>query len=295
MSAADATVCVEAPAKLNLYLHVLGRRADGYHLLDSLITFAGVADSLEVQAAGDLRLCIDGPFADGLSAAADNLVTRAAEALAETAGITPRAAIRLTKRLPVASGIGGGSADAAATLHALNRLWRLGLDNEALAALGLRLGADVPMCVAGRTAFVGGIGEEVASAPVLPPCWFVLANPGVALPTPGVFRARRGPFSPPARFSEPIKDACALAALIASRRNDLTDAAIAQAPVIADVLAALTDLPGALIARMSGSGATCFALFAQEAEANAGAAVLAARHDGWWIAAAPVAASAASG
>lgn len=279
---------VEAWAKLNLYLHVVGRRADGYHLLDSLVAFAGVGDTVAVRPADSLELAIDGPFAPGLSAGADNLVSRAAVALAGAAGIAPRAAIRLTKRLPVASGIGGGSADAAASLKALNRLWRLGLDDRALAAIGLRLGADVPMCLAGRTAFMGGIGEEITPAPDLPACWCVLANPGVALPTPAVYRARSGPFSPPARFSSPLPDAAALARLIDDRRNDLTAAAVAIAPVIIDVLAALAGLDGALIARMSGSGATCFALFADEAAAGAGAADLARRRPGWWVTAAPL-------
>ena len=289
-----AALRVEAWAKLNLYLHVVGRRPDGYHLLDSLITFVAVGDSIEVRPADGLHLTIDGPFAHGLSAGADNLVLRAASELALAAGIVPRAAIRLTKRLPVASGIGGGSADAAATLKALDRLWRLALGDDARAALALRLGADVPMCLAGRTAFVGGIGEQLAKAPVLPACWFVLANPGVALPTPSVFRARSGPFATAARFGAPASDARALAALLAERRNDLTAAAIGLAPEIACVLAALAALPGALLARMSGSGATCFALFATQDLARSGAARLGACEPAWWVAAAPVVEAAAA-
>lgn len=294
-----APITVFAPAKINLYLHVVGRRDDGYHVLDSLVVFAaagqgdGAGDEIAVVPADDLSLAIEGPFADGLPADRSNLVLQAADALAAAAptadGAGRGARITLTKRLPLASGIGGGSADAAATLRALVRLWDVRLPAVELAALALRLGADLPMCLASRPAFVGGIGERIDSVPPLPPCWLVLANPGVALPTPGVFRARHGPFSPPGRFERPPYDAMALAALLAGRNNDLTAAAISICPVIGEVLDRLSRCPGALLSRMSGSGATCFALFADAADAKAAAEEVGAGRPDWWVRAARVA------
>lgn len=291
-AAATPSVAVAAPAKINLYLHVVGRRSDGYHLLDSLVAFAGIGDTIEAEPGATLGLSIDGPFAHDLGSGEDNLVLRAAHALAAASGRPATARLRLTKRLPVASGIGGGSADAAATLIALARLWRLDLDRDALAAIGLALGADVPVCVFGRSAFFAGIGEIVTPAPALPPAWLVLANPGIALPTPQVFKARSGGFSGPGRFEAAPADAAALAFVLKARGNDLTAAAVHLAPEIGAVLAELEALPGALLARMSGSGATCFALFADEREAQAAASAMRAGRSGWWVAAAPLLANA---
>lgn len=277
-----------APAKLNLYLHVLGRRADGYHLLDSLVAFADVGDEVSARPAAALSLAVEGPFAPALARETmeSNLVWRAATALAERAGRTPGVALTLRKNLPIASGIGGGSSDAAATLSALAELWSLDLAEPRFAGLAASLGADVPVCLYGRTAWLGGIGEALAPAPALPPAAVVLANPGVALATPAVFRARRGPFSAAARFAASPSDARALAGLLAARRNDLTEAAISLAPDIAEVLTALRSLEGALMARMCGSGATCFALFVEEAAAAAAARHLGGAHPDWWVAAA---------
>jgi 4-diphosphocytidyl-2-C-methyl-D-erythritol kinase len=273
-----------ARAKLNLYLHVVGRRGDGYHLLDSLVAFADVGDELTVAPAQALSLAVTGPQAASLQdAPRDNLVWRAAELLARHAGRAPAAALTLAKHLPVASGVGGGSSDAAAALRALDALWQLGLDETELASLGATLGADVPVCLAARASWLGGIGEQIEPAPALPEVTAVLVNPGVALPTPAVFKARRGEFSPPARFAMPI-DAAGLAALLADRRNDLTPPAIALVPAIGEVLDRLAALDGALLARMSGSGATCFALFARRESAQAAAARLAAERPGWWVA-----------
>ena len=183
---------------------MLGRRPDGYHELDSLVAFADVADTVTVRPAESLSLTIDGPFAASLAAepASDNLVTRAARLLAESAGRPdPAVAITLTKRLPVASGIGGGSADAAATLRALARLWGLGAGHPSLGRLAARLGADVPVCLTGRPAYFGGIGDIVDPAPSLPSCAVVLVNPGIPLSTPAVFKVRSGPFSTAARLT----------------------------------------------------------------------------------------------
>jgi 4-diphosphocytidyl-2-C-methyl-D-erythritol kinase len=278
---ADA-VHVAAPAKLNLYLHVVGRRDDGYHLLDSLIAFAAVHDTVSVRSAPSLSLKLAGPFATSLQREPDNLVLRAARALAEAAGVRAGAQIRLIKRLPVASGIGGGSADAAATLKALKRLWRVDPAID-LAALALPLGADVPMCVNGRAALASGVGERLAPVPALPPAALVLANPMVRLQTNRVFQARSGAFSAPAAPPGPCADAAALAAALAHCRNDLTEPAIGLRPQIGAVLEALAATEGCLLARMSGSGATCFGLYADDEAAERARAALAAAHRGWWV------------
>ncbi len=276
---------VTAPAKINLYLHVVGRRTDGFHLLDSLVAFADIADDIVAVPAADLSLRLEGPFATSLAGPPeDNLVWRAAEMLAQALGRAPGAALTLVKNLPVAAGIGGGSSDAAATLAALAQLWQADLAPEALATLAAALGADVKVCLARRASWLGGIGDIVEPAPGLPPSWVVLANPGAALPTATVFRRRIGPYGAAARFAVP-RDATRLAALLGARGNDLTAAAIAVVPEIATVLDALAASDGALIARMSGSGATCFALFAAAPEAEAAASRMREAQPRWWVAA----------
>jgi 4-diphosphocytidyl-2-C-methyl-D-erythritol kinase len=264
-----------APAKVNLYLHVTGKRADGYHLLDSLAVFPDVGDRVEVEAADALSLSLGGPFGDVLRGEPGNLLLKAAEALAPGRG----AALALEKNLPVASGIGGGSADAAAALRALCRLWDVkGAD---LPGIALSLGADVPVCLYAAPARMQGIGEVLAPAPRLPDFGMVLVNPGVAVPTPAVFKARKGGFTPAPMLPAMWPNAGAMAADLKRCGNDLQAAAISLEPVIGEVLAALNAMPGALLARMSGSGATCFALFPAAAEARAAAAALAV-HSGWW-------------
>jgi len=275
-----------APAKLNLYLHVVGRRADGYHLLDSLVAFADIADALTAAPGDGLSLEVAGPFAAALAGPVeDNLVWRAAAGLARRLGRAPDAALRLIKNLPVASGIGGGSSDAAAALRALAALWQAPADPAMLADLAAALGADVPVCLAGRASWVAGIGEAVTPAPPLPQVAVVLANPGAPLATAAVFKHRTGPFGMPARFAAAPRDARHLASLLRARQNDLTDAAVALVPAIGTVLERLAAQEGALIARMSGSGATCFSLFAAPDAAAAAAAQLRADHPGWWVAA----------
>ena len=283
---------VFAPAKINLYLHVVGRRPDGYHRLDSLIAFADIGDRVTATAADRLSLSVDGPEANGLAGLGDdNLVLRAARLLATAieqavpAARPSGAAVHLDKRLPVASGIGGGSSDAAAALRALDRLWRSPVDPEALAALALRLGADVPACLAAGPVWVGGIGERIAPAAGLPPAGIVLVNPRRTLPTAAVFQARRGGYSAAGRFAPMPGTAAGLAAALATRRNDLSEAAVSLVPEIAAMLDLLAYLPGALLARMSGSGATCFALFADRRAAAAAWRQLAAAEPGWWSAA----------
>ena len=274
---------VEAPAKLNLYLHVTGRRADGYHELDSLVTFVALADTLEIAPAYDLALTVSGPFAEAL-VAGDNLATRAAAALAERLGRPTNVRITLHKRVPVAAGLGGGSADAAAVLRGLARLWRLGSEHaDDLREIALGLGADVPVCLDSRAAYMDGIGEALSTPPPLPPCGVLLVNPGVPVPTVAVFAARRGPFSAADRFCETTKDATALASLLRTRRNDLEPPARAQVPAIDRALARLAAAPGCLLARMTGSGGTCFGLFADEAAAADAAGAIARERPGWWV------------
>lgn len=247
-----------------------GRRADGYHTLDSLAVFAEVGDRLEAMPTPELSLTVEGPFAAALRGG-DNLVLRAARALAPGRG----AALRLMKNLPVASGIGGGSADAAAALRLLARVWGCGVP----AGVALTLGADVPVCLASLPARMGGVGEILAPAPGLPPFGMVLANPLVPVATPAVFAARTGAFSPPAALPAAWGSAEAMARDLRALRNDLEAPAISLCPMIGEVLAAIAAAPGCLLVRMSGSGATCFGLFATPAEARAAAATLTR---GWW-------------
>ena len=278
-----ALIRVGAPAKLNLYLHVTGRRADGYHELDSLVTFTALADTLEIASAETLDLSVKGPFADALDAG-DNLAARAATALAEKLGRPADVRITLDKRIPVAAGLGGGSADAAAVLRGLARLWRLGAEHAGdLQETALRLGADVPVCLDSRAAYMAGIGEALSPPPRLPPCGALLVNPGVPVPTGPVFAARRGPFSAASRIDEDPQDASALAALLRNRRNDLEQPALAQVPEIGRVLHRLATVPGCLLARMSGSGGTCFGLFKDEAAAANAAGAIARDHPAWWV------------
>lgn len=292
MTLSSGPISVPAPAKINLYLHVTGLRTDGYHALDSLIVFADVHDTLRLAPAEDLSLIVEGPHGEGLSTDSENLVIKAADRLREAAGIETGVHMVLEKNLPVASGIGGGSADCAAALTGLARLWNVDTGAVNLAQLGLTLGADVPVCLFGRAAFMSGIGEDIAAAPILPPAWLVLVNPGAGLSTPAVFEARRAAlgdkWSEPGQFEEPPVNAADLAGLLRTRNNDLTDGAISLQPVIGDVLQALDKTDGVLLARMSGSGATCFGLFNDSGGAERAAAVLGGKHPQWWISASPL-------
>jgi 4-diphosphocytidyl-2-C-methyl-D-erythritol kinase len=272
-------VAEDAPAKINLCLHVTGRQSDGYHLLDSLVVFADIGDRVEVTSGRGLSLRLTGPEAGGLQAEADNLVLRAARAM----GVTD-AALTLDKTLPVASGIGGGSADAAATLRALSRLTGRALPSKEVV---VQLGADVPVCLAGRPARMSGIGETLAPLPILPPLWLVLVNPRHPVPTPQVFAAlvsRDNPPLPDLR-SEALATAQSFTAWLAAQtRNDLVPPARAVVPALEQVQAALAATPGCLLARMSGSGGTHFGLFAKGEEARDGARFLGRSHPDWWIA-----------
>jgi 4-diphosphocytidyl-2-C-methyl-D-erythritol kinase len=258
-----------ARAKVNLYLRVTGRRADGYHTLDSLAVFAGAADAITAEAADSLSLAMMGPEAGTLATEPDNLVLRAARALAAATGREAKAALTLTKNLPIASGIGGGSADAAATLRALDALWDTRLDSVALRGIAATLGADVPVCIESRAMRMQGIGEVLSEVPPLPDFGLLLVNPRIAVPTPAVFRARQGGFSAPVAMPAAFRDARDLADWLRPLGNDLEAPAVAICPAIADMLAAIAAQPGCLLARMSGSGATGFGIFATETEAAA--------------------------
>lgn len=276
-----------ARAKVNLFLHVTGRRPDGYHELDSLIVFTEFGDELALAPGDDLALEVVGPQAAALAASGSgetNLVLRAAQALRRLCGEVPGARLTLDKRLPVAAGLGGGSADAAATLHGLATLWQCeDLPKARLMALAASLGADVPACLAGRPSRVGGIGERVAPVPQFPPAWLVLVNPGRPLATAAVFAARRGAFSAPAARLPKFSDIAGLSAWLGSTTNDLEAPARALLPEIGDLLTALRGTPGCLLARMSGSGATCFGLYAGEAEARSAADAITVQRPAWWI------------
>ena len=290
-SAAEADALEDlARAKINLFLHVRGRRPDGRHRLESLAVFPETGDLLSAERSPLNALSLSGPFAAALGAGADNLAARAVEALAAEIRAPSGLSIALEKRLPIASGMGGGSADAAAALRLAMRLWGRSLSVEALRRVALSLGADVPVCLASAPAMMGGIGETLAPAPPFPEFWLVLVNPLQPLPTGAVFEAlerRSHPPAdrPPARFAE----LGALTAWLARQRNDLEAPARRIAPVVASVLSALRWSPACRLARMSGSGATCFGVFASESAALAAARSIGRREPGWWVAPARVA------
>lgn len=272
-----------APAKINLTLRVRGRRADGYHLLESLVAFAGLADELTLSPGASLMLDTAGPFAGASGAAEHNLVFKAASAFARAFKVPPAGIFRLIKNIPVAAGLGGGSSDAAATLRLMARVHDIAPSDPRLMRVAGVLGADVPVCLNPRAKVMRGIGDELSPPLNLPQLAAVLVNPGVPLPTRDVFAAFQMPAADPGAMSEVPRERSALITWLAAHANDLTPAAIVCAPVIADVLASLAALPGTRLARMSGSGSTCFALFDTHAEAETAVRSLLARHSDWWI------------
>lgn len=276
-----------ARAKINLTLRITGRRADGYHELESLVVFAGIADTLTLKPAGHASLEIAGPFAGAIDAAADNLVLKAFHALATLVPGLKGGRFRLDKHIPVAGGVGGGSADAAAALRLLARLNDLSFDDARLMTAALRTGADVPVCFVSRACVMTGVGERLSPPLHLPELPALLVNPRVGVATRDVFAAlaRSGLPKDGRALGDVPRDAEALTEYLRGHGNDLTAPAIACAPVIGEVLQELEALPGVRLARMSGSGATCLALFATEAEAKAAESHLAAQRPDWWMAA----------
>ena len=275
-----------APAKINLTLRVLGQLADGYHRLDSLVGFAEIGDRLTVAAGTSLSLTVTGPFASALRGTPpdQNLAFRAADALRIAVGRPELGAtLTLEKHLPIASGIGGGSADAAAALRLLPRLWGLDPATLPLAGIAARLGADVPMCLLGKSARVAGVGDVIDPVP-LPRVAAVLVNPGVPVETKAAFAAREGEFSLPLLALPPLQGVDDLADLVQRGGNDLTRPALTLAPVIADVLKALRAAPNCRAAALSGSGATCFGLFPTRDARTEAAARIKTAHPDWWVA-----------
>lgn len=278
-----------APAKINLTIKVTGRRADGFHEIQSLVVFADCGDRLSGEFASDWRLDMTGPFAGSLVDEPDNLVSRAAILLGEYLGLELNAHLTLEKNLPVASGMGGGSADAAAALRLLCRLYDRPVEPHEMASLALCLGADVPVCLDSSPAFMWGKGELIKRLSGLPEFWFVLVNPGVAVATGDVFKALNAQESLETEVSPPLPqwaDLDAFVEWLGAHGNDLEAPAKGIAPVIGDVIAAIARTDGCKLARMSGSGATCFGLYADEKTARAAQAAIATARPDWWSVAA---------
>ncbi|NSX84637.1 4-(cytidine 5'-diphospho)-2-C-methyl-D-erythritol kinase [Agrobacterium tumefaciens] len=280
-----ATETIEAaPAKINLALHVTSQRADGYHLLETLVTFTEAGDTIRIRDADADSFSISGPFGDLLRAGdgGDNLVTRARDllrdALASTGQPARPVAIHLEKNLPVASGIGGGSADAAATLRGLLQHWRAGIAPDALASMALTLGADVPMCLESRSLIARGIGEDIEPVTDLPELSMVLANPLKAVSTPEIFRRLQNKTNPPLPASATI----GWMDFLAQSRNDLQPPAQALLPEIGEIIGLLSQ-EGAALVRMSGSGATCFGIFHSLEAAKKAETSLRKKRPGWYF------------
>ena len=276
----------KAPAKVNLTLAVMGRRADGFHLLESIVVFAGVADRLTFRPGGELSLKVSGRGADAAGPIDNNLVIRAARALAAEVPGLKLGRFTLTKHLPVAAGVGGGSSDAAAALRLLARANRLSLNDKRLYKAGKKIGADVPVCIDPRARTMKGIGEKLSAPLKIPSFPAVMINPGVALPTRDVFAAlHRAQWKRQRalRAGGIPRERNAFASYLEGRANDLEPPAISLQPAIAKVLAELRKSDGCRLARMSGSGATCFGLFTSPRAASAAARKIAAAHKRWWV------------
>ncbi len=264
-----------ARAKVNLCLHVLGRDDTGYHRLDSLVVFPDFGDNLSFTPGGPLRLTVTGPFSNAVPVTDDNLILRAARLMGQEQGH-----FQLRKNLPVASGIGGGSADAAAAVRLLTRTGLAAPDTEALASLGM----DVPVCVEGRSARMTGYGERVDPLPPLPAFSLLLVNPGLAVSTPSVFGAMRSRSNPPLPPIPEGIDFAEFATYLRAQRNDLEGPAVSLAPVITEVLTAIRQFQTCGLSRMSGSGATCFGLFETRVAADQAAEYVASTRPDWWVA-----------
>ncbi len=286
MNLAASPLAEAAPAKINLALHVTGRRGDGYHLIESLAVFTRFGDRLQVSAAEEDGLAVSGRYAAGVPVDGRNLIAMARDALRKAAGRRNAfpVAVALEKNLPVASGIGGGSSDAAAALRLLARIWGLDIDAAELAEIALSLGADVPMCLAAQPLMARGIGENVEPLPAVPSLGLVLVNPGVPVSTPQVFSALRRRDNEPLPALPARIDFHSLRNWLEATRNDLEAPAREIQPAVADALRALKRADAGF-ARMSGSGATCFGLYETGNVAKRAAAAIRARHPDWFVAA----------
>jgi 4-diphosphocytidyl-2-C-methyl-D-erythritol kinase len=279
-----------APAKINLYLHVTGKRADGYHELDSLVVFASApetSDVITMTEATQYGLSITGPEA-GLLNHEDpekNLITKALRKVAKALGRELQVSVKLMKNLPVASGIGGGSADAGAALRALAKLWQL---NESAMPVLLQAaketGADIPACFINAPCYFGGVGDVITKVEGLPKFYLLLVNPHIPLPTVDVFKARKGDFHPAQRFDGMPKSAEELAAGLKQRFNDLEEPAIGLVDAVGGVIDLIASQHGCLLSRMSGSGATCFGIFADDVSARKAAHHIKEQIREYWVA-----------
>ena len=307
-----------ARAKVNLYLHVAGKRDDGYHLLDSLVTFASVGDELSIchperpegvegshsfktvipasdSASRDpsatanafaqddrISLKIDGNFSNSLSNYNDNLIIRAAHALADEFNITPKAHITLTKNLPIGAGIGGGSSDAATSLKLLNKLWNINANDEKLAEIGLKLGSDIPVCIYNDDCKISGIGEVIEPVK-LPHIPLVLVNPRVEISSAEIYQKGVDKYSGKVNLPNNFRNIEELSNFLKTTNNDLYPNALSQAPILADVLAEITSQAGGLFANMSGSGSTCFGIFEDDEMAKLAIENIGKKKPDWWV------------
>lgn len=274
-----------AAAKVNLYLHVTGKLDNGYHTLDSLITFADTGDKISVSPANEFTFEMNGRFADALKdePPENNLVVRAAKRIAQEVDGDLHVKITLTKNLPVAAGLGGGSSDAAATIRALLQHWKKSVNDEKLQALGAELGADIPVCMKVKTARVRGFGEILTPVKLNEPLYAVLIHPGKSCSTADIFGKYGGAYSQNADIPASIKDTGALLAALAKTRNDLENTAKKVVPEIGSALQAIGVQEGCVLARMSGSGATCFGLFTSRKMAENSAFVIQINNPKWWV------------
>ena len=269
-----------APAKVNLYLHVVGKRTDGYHLLDSLFVFADYGDKITIEPDDHLSLTI---LNSDLSCGEDNIIIKATRKLADFLGKEPNVQIVLEKNLPIASGIGGGSTDAAATLLGLIQLWQVQIEKTDLMKIALELGADVPSCIEKIPVQVSGIGEKLAPAPAVPKLPMILVNPNKPVSTPMIFKTRAPVFSEAMPFVEPVKEIDEFIDELKKRHNDLQPTACQIEPAVQDVLNELFACPLTLFNQMSGSGGTCFGLFKTSIDAEKTADLIKSRHPDWWV------------
>lgn len=281
-------ITVLAPAKVNLFLHIIGRRSDGYHLLESVFAFADFGDRIMVQSAPDLNFSVTGPFTSVCRRAGcdgdNNIVARAAAMLRQLCGTSAGAKITLEKNLPLSAGLGGGSSDAAAALKVLQVLWQVEPDEDQLVELALKLGADVPACLVGEPSFVAGVGELITPLEIFEDINCVLVNPLTPLSTLGVFQT----FADTGRaFSQPLaltpEVTGDLWTLLNGSHNDLQGPALGMCEEVGEILGALQAVEETLLARMSGSGATCYGLYENQEAAEATARTIATAHPGWWV------------
>lgn len=277
------TIIEPAYGKINLYLHVTGKRSDGYHLLDTLMVPVDFHDVITLSESDSFSLSVEGEFAGKLPSQKDNIVTRAVELLAKRAQKQTNLAIHIQKNIPIGAGMAGGSADAAATLRALNQFWQLGYSLEELAETAIQVGADVPFCLYQHPAFVSGIGEVITPITEFPEMFAVLVNPRIHVDTPSVFQAgiqtMSGTVKKPATLPNTLAD---WIPFLQKQQNDLVENACLQAPVIPEIISLLQHTSDCLLAQMSGSGATCFGLFENHQQAQNVMSQLKRSYPQWW-------------